>query len=104
MKQRKIIELQARREYEGAGEYPSFIGWDCQHFVEELTDAEDVVGMSVWCQTGGWHRFRRRAFLETSNRDIWIRLNTDAAIAVFNKHEPLKMLSNPSSESRTPLP
>jgi hypothetical protein len=59
VKQRKIIELQARREYEGAGEYPSFIGWDRQHFAEELTEAENVLGMSVWCQTGGWHRFRR---------------------------------------------
>ncbi len=86
VKQRKIIELQARREYEGAGEYPSFIGWDCQRFSEELAGAENVVGMSVWCQTGGWHRFRRRAFLETSNRDIWIRLNTAAAIAVFKDH------------------
>lgn len=87
VKQRKIIELQARREYEGAGEYPSFIGWDCQRFAEELTGAENVVGMSVWCQTGGWHRFRRRAFLETSNLDIWIRLNTAAAIAVFKGHD-----------------
>ena len=30
------MELQARREYEGAGEYPSFIGWDCERFAEEL--------------------------------------------------------------------
>jgi len=28
----KIIEFQGRREYEGAGEYPSFIGWDCERF------------------------------------------------------------------------
>jgi hypothetical protein len=87
VQQRKIIELQARREYEGAGEYPSFIGWDCQRFAEELAGAENIIGMSVWCQTGGWHRFRRRAFLESSNRDIWIRLNTAAAITVFKKHE-----------------
>jgi hypothetical protein len=87
VKQRKIIELQARREYEGAGEYPSFIGWDCQRFAEELAEAENVVGMSVWCQTGGWHRFRRRAFLETANSDVWIRLNTAAAISVFKHRE-----------------
>ena len=83
VKQRKIIELQARREYEGAGEYPSFIGWDCERFAHDLTSAENVVGMSVWCQTGGWHRFRRRAYLERDNRDVWIRLNTEAAITVF---------------------
>lgn len=83
VKQRKIIELQARREYEGAGEYPSFIGWDCARFARELADAENVAGMSVWCQTGGWHRFRRRAYLEPDGSDVWIRLNTEAAITVF---------------------
>ena len=83
--QKKIIELQARREYEGAGEYPSFIGGDCEHFARELAMAENMVGMSVWCQTGGWHRFRRLAFLDENKRDIWIRLNTAAAIGIF-KH------------------
>jgi hypothetical protein len=85
VKQRKIIELQARREYEGAGEYPSFIGRDCERFARELATAENMAGMSVWCQTGGWHRFRRLAFLETENRDVWIRLNTAAAIGVFKE-------------------
>jgi hypothetical protein len=85
VKQRKLLELQARREYEGAGEYPSFIGWDCERFAEELSQAENIAGISVWCQTGGWHRFRRRAYLETGRRDIWIQLNTAAAIMVF-KH------------------
>lgn len=83
VKQRKIIELQARREYEGAGEYPSFIGRDCERFARELVQAENIVGISVWCQTGGWHRFRRLAYLEEGNRDLWIRLNTAAAIGVF---------------------
>jgi len=81
--QKKIIEMQARREYEGAGEYPSFIGRDCERFARELATAENMVGMSVWCQTGGWHRFGRLAFLEENQRDIWIRLNTAAAIGVF---------------------
>ncbi|MBK1818103.1 hypothetical protein JIN84_20945 [Luteolibacter yonseiensis] len=82
---RKIIEMQARREYEGAGEYPSFIGRDCERFARELAGAPNMAGMSVWCQTGGWHRFGRLAFLEENNRDVWIRLNTAAAIGVF-KH------------------
>lgn len=80
---KKIIEMQARREYEGAGEYPSFIGRDCERFARELASAENMVGMSVWCQTGGWHRFGRLAFLEEGNRDVWIRLNTAAAIGIF---------------------
>eukprot|EP00903_Cladosiphon_okamuranus_P004194 g4192.t1 len=84
VKQAKIIELQGRREYEGAGEYPSFIGRDCEQFVRELEGADNVVGLSMWCQTGGWHRFRRLPFLRGNKHpDIWIRLNVVAAIRIF---------------------
>jgi hypothetical protein len=88
----KIIEMQARREYEGAGEYPSFIGRDCERFSRELATAKNMVGMSVWCQTGGWHRFGRLAFLEEKNRDVWIRLNTAAAIGVFKHGKSVETL------------
>jgi hypothetical protein len=88
VKQRTLLELQARREYEGAGEYPSFIGWDCERFARELKDCPNLQGISVWCQTGGWHRFRRRAFLEENQRDVWIRLNTQAAVTVFKHGRP----------------
>jgi len=37
-----------------------------------------VIGFSVWCQTGGWHAFQRRAFLDSDS--VWIELN--AAVAV----------------------
>jgi len=87
VKARKLLELQARREYEGAGEYPSFIGRECEDFARELAGVENMAGISVWCQTGGWHRFRRRAFLENDGRDVWIRLNTAAAIGVFKHHQ-----------------
>ncbi len=80
---RKWIELQARREYEGAGEYPSFLGDECERLREELRGMEGMDGVSVWCQTGGWHRFRRRAYLEDDGSDVWIRLNTEAVLAVF---------------------
>ena len=79
----KIIELQSRREYEGAGEYPSFIGWDCEHYARELAGARNVVGFSVWCQTGGWHAFRRLAFLDPEA--VWIDLNTTAALRIFKE-------------------
>lgn len=69
-----IVEFQARREYEGAGEYPAFIGWEIERLRAELAGAATLVGFSVWCQTGGWHAFRRRAFLEPEA--IWIDLNT----------------------------
>lgn len=88
--QRKILELQARKEYEGAGEYPSFTGWDHERFAHELENAGNVAGLSVWCQTGGWHRFRRLAFLEENDRDIWIRLNTLCALRIFKEHQTVE--------------
>ena len=77
----KIIELQARREYEGAGEFPSFAGWEFEEQARALRAATNVVGISVWCQTGGWHKFRRIAFLD--GRSVWIELNALAAVEVF---------------------
>ncbi|WP_193210479.1 hypothetical protein [Luteolibacter marinus] len=87
---RKIVELQARREYEGAGEYPSFIGWDCEQYARELKGDANLAGISVWCQTGGWHRFRRLAFLEQDQSDIWLRLNAVVALRIFRYQEPVE--------------
>jgi hypothetical protein len=78
-----IVEFQARREYEGAGEYPSFVGWEVEHYARELQGARNLVGFSVWCQTGGWHGFRRLAFLQ--REAIWIELNA-AVIARVMQH------------------
>jgi len=109
IKQQKIIELQARREYEGAGEYPSFIGYDCEEFSRELEAAENIVGMSVWCQTGGWHRFRRLAFLPgNAHSDIWIRLNVAVAIDIFRHRNSVeqsvtKMLGTPQAAAALQL-
>lgn len=81
----KIIELQARREYEGAGEFPSWIGPDCERLRDELVKAENMRGISVWGQTGGWHRFRRLTFLDENA--IWAELNVRAAIDIFAHHD-----------------
>ena len=77
----KIIEFQARREYEGAGEYPSFIGWDLEAQARDLHPANNVIGISVWCQTGGWHRFRRLSLIDDSS--VWVELNALAAVEIF---------------------
>jgi len=90
VRQPKILELQARKEYEGAGEYPSFTGWDHERFAHELSAAQNVAGLSVWCQTGGWHRFRRLAFLEENDRDVWIRLNTLCALRIFKEQQTVE--------------
>jgi hypothetical protein len=104
VKQRKIIELQARREYEGAGEYPSYIGSACEAFARELEKAENMAGISVWCQTGGWHRFRRLAFLPGNKHpDTWIRLNAAAAIHIFRYRKSVEQsVTEMVGEERAP--
>ena len=77
----KIIELQAKREYEGCGEYPSFVGWDYEQYAEQLEQAPNMLGISLWCQTGGWVPFRRLAYL--GNGSPWTELNSFVTISVF---------------------
>ena len=79
----KIIELQARREYEGCGEYPSFVGWEYERYLRELAQAANVIGCMVWCQTGGWVPFRRIAFLQPEA--LWIDLNTYVTIKLVKE-------------------
>ena len=79
----KIIELQTRREYEGCGEYPSFVGWDYERYVRELKQAENVIGCMVWSQTGGWVPFRRFAMLDPEA--VWTDINTFVTIQVVKK-------------------
>lgn len=81
VEQPKLIEFQARREYEGAGEFPSFVGWECERVAAELAGASGLVGLSVWAQTGGWHGFRRLGFLQPEAR--WIDLNTLAVLRIM---------------------
>ena len=82
-KVRKLIELQAKREYEGCGEYPSFIGWDYHKYARQLESAKNIAGISVWCQTGGWVPFNRLTYLEKSG--IWNELNSYVALKVFRE-------------------
>ena len=77
----KIIEFQARREYEGAGEFPSFIGWDVEKYAQELEKANNLVGLSVWVQTGGWHAFKRRSYLGSGS--YWVELNSAVTVQVM---------------------
>lgn len=78
---RKILELQARPEYEGAGELPTFLGYEYEGYRNALRGVENLVGISVWCQTGGWHRFRRMSFFGKGSP--WVELNAKVALALF---------------------
>lgn len=82
----KIIEFQARREYEGAGEFPCYIGWDLEKTARELDGVTNLVGLSTWCQTGGWHAFSRKPFLnaDPAPEDTWVRQNCKAVIDVIH--------------------
>lgn len=78
---KKIIELQTRREYEGFGEYPSFTGWDYESYRDQLEGAENVIGASIWCQTGGWSPFFNRTYLDESS--TWNEINTYVTLRLF---------------------
>lgn len=79
----KILELQARPEYEGAGELPTFLGYEYEAYRKSLEGVENLVGVSVWCQTGGWHRFRRMSFF--GDRSPWVELNARLVVALFSR-------------------
>ena len=80
---RRIIEFQARREYEGFGEFPSFIGFDYERYARYLQNCPTLCGISVWCQTGGWSHFKRLTFCTDSS--LWVELNAAATIGIFKK-------------------
>jgi hypothetical protein len=82
---KKIVELQARREYEGCGEFPSYIGNDVEEIRELLQGIPGLIGMSVWCQTGGWTRFRRLTFMDNSS--VWNEINTWVCIRIFKHND-----------------
>jgi len=98
----KVIEFQARREYEGAGEYPSFIGWEGEALARELRGATNVIGFSVWCQTGGWHAFRRLAFLQPEA--VWIELNVAGLIRILRDGATVEQaVASHFGEARAPV-
>jgi hypothetical protein len=76
-----IVEFQARREYEGFGVFPAYVGRQYQAYRDQLADNDLLRGISVWCQTGGWSHFDRLTFLETSSP--WNELNTMATLQLF---------------------
>ncbi len=78
---RKLLELQTRREYEGFGEYPSFIGWDYHRIYERVNKLDTFAGVHVWCQTGGWSRFSNITF--SKDTSYWNELNTAVTIKLF---------------------
>ncbi|MCB1078535.1 MAG: hypothetical protein KDM64_11975, partial [Verrucomicrobiae bacterium] len=72
----------------GAGEYPSFTGWDYERIARDLRAAPNVAGIMVWCQTGGWHPFRRLTWLENSS--VLTEINTHVTLRMFKHGESVE--------------
>lgn len=85
---KKIVELQTRREWEGMGTFPSFVGWDYAKYLQELSDNPSVIGIHTWCQTGGWAKkaWTNLTFLPTSS--FWNELNTEVTIHIAHGMSP----------------
>ncbi|SEA27576.1 hypothetical protein SAMN05660420_01690 [Desulfuromusa kysingii] len=81
----QIIELQARREYEGFGVFPAYVGRQYEQLRDQLESCQTLRGISVWCQTGGWSHFDSLTFLETSSP--WNELNTITAVRLFSSNK-----------------
>ena len=81
--QRKIVEFQTRREYEGFGEFPSFVGYDYEQYRNELNTCRNIAGIHVWCQTGGWSKFHRSTFMPDSS--LWNEINTVVTVKLFKE-------------------
>lgn len=77
----KILELQTKREYEGCGEFPSFIGYEYERYARQLREVPSVIGISVWCKTVGWLPFNRLCFIGEGS--LWTEINTEVTARLF---------------------
>ncbi|MBU2512769.1 glycosyl hydrolase family 67 [bacterium] len=78
-----ILELQTRRERECFGALPYYVGWDYEKYYKKLQLTKKLVGISVWCQTGGWSRNKELTFIDDTS--VWNELNTVASIKIFKE-------------------
>lgn len=79
--QKHIVEFQARREYEGFGEFPASIGKQYEQYRDSLRNNPAFCGISNWIQTGGWSHFDRLSFL--GNGSPWNEMNSYITIQLF---------------------
>lgn len=82
---KKILELQTRREWEGMGQLPSFVGWDYERYISQLAALPNFVGIQVWCQTGGWARATWRNLTYLENSSFWVELNTEVTADIYRR-------------------
>jgi hypothetical protein len=90
---KKIIELQAKREYEGFGQFPAFVGYEYQKYLKFVSNLPHIVGVKVWAQTGGWSTYKSLTF--GKNSSIWNELNVYTIIKMAKyKVSPKKAIKD----------
>ena len=77
----KIVEMQARREHEGAGRFPSYNGAELERLKKRFN--QSVIGFISWVQMGGWVKTHRRTYLDESG--FWNELNSSAIMDIWHR-------------------
>jgi hypothetical protein len=79
---RRLVELQARPEFEGSGAFPNFLGDEYAQALRTLTAANPrIVGMYLWSQLGGPLRAGPRSLYPVHGFWLW----TDANVFVASR-------------------
>jgi hypothetical protein len=79
---RRLIELQAKPEFEGFGAFPNFLGEDHAQALRDLTSANPrIVGTYLWSQLGGPIRAGPRSLYPLHGFWLW----TDANVYVASR-------------------
>jgi len=97
---RKIIELQTRREWEGMGMLPSFIGWQYGEYLAQLRDVKELVGIHVWCQTGGWAKSSWGNVTYLQQSSLWVELNTEVVARMYRDGMSVEAATEQFCEAR----
>jgi hypothetical protein len=84
--QRKLVEFQCRREYEGMGEFPSFAGWlYADHLARLRAGGANLAGVYA-VQAGGWAPWGKLGFAGDGN--VWSELNALAVARLWHGDDP----------------
>jgi hypothetical protein len=77
--QRRIMEVQARREFEAFSAFPNVVSGDTQAALQQVHDATGrLPGLWVWSQSGGPQRagpmtlYLREGFWQLYDLDVWL--------------------------------
>lgn len=98
--QKHIVEFQARREYEGFGEFPASVGKQYEQYRNELQENPSFCGISTWVQTGGWSHFDRLSFLE--NGSLWNEMNSYITVQLFQTDRDHKEITKEFLQNKFP--